>query len=328
MSTLQDKQLIASRERWMAELETIFTGRTPVRPFYLAGYMAQASADAFRDPLAWARQAAADLEAHAECLLDEEVFRPLVFEHWLYGVHFTDKLFGAEVYYRHDQWWSKGLPNAIGELPVINFETNPIWKQARELTRAILSLETTVPFITTQVLGGPFNQMFNLYKENLLTGFYDNPAGVRRDFRVLTDALVYMHNWYRDIIPADQFQPIYAAGRCMPRGYGQMCGCATQMISKEIYDAFIRPLDEEVLSVYPHGGMYHLCGAHAQHLATWRDMPGLRAFQINDRATEDFDLYFSTLREDQIFYAFPTAAMTRDRMLQKTGGKRTVFFGD
>ncbi|MCL2700823.1 MAG: hypothetical protein FWE88_03920 [Phycisphaerae bacterium] len=325
MSILQDKQLIASRERHMAELDVVFTGQTPRRPFYLAGYTAQASADATTDPLAWAKQAMADLEANAACLTDAEVFRPLVFEKWLYGVHFTDKLFGAEVYFHNEQWWSKGLPNGVGELPEIDFETNPVWKQARDLTRAILSLGTTVPFITTQVLGGPFNQLFNLYKEHLLTGFYDNPAGVRRDLRVLTDALIYMHNWYRQTIPTDQFQPIYAAGRCMPRGYGQMCGCATQLISKELYDSFIRPLDEEVLSIYPNGGMYHLCGAHSQHLATWRDMPGLRAFQVNDRATEDFDLYSSTLREDQIFYVFPTANMTREKMLHKTQGKRTVF---
>jgi len=104
-----------------------------------------------------------------------------------------------------------------------------------------------------------------------------------------------------------------------------MCGCATQLISKELYDAFIAPLDEEVLSVYPHGGMYHLCGSHSQHLATWREMPCLRAFQVNDRATEDFERYVSTLRDDQIIYAFPTANMTKEKLLQKTRGRRTVF---
>jgi hypothetical protein len=64
-------------------------------------------------------------------------------------------------------------------------------------------------------------------------------------------------------------------------------------------------LDDEILSLYPGGGLIHLCGSHSQHIPTWRRMASVRAVQINDRATEDVELYLAGLREDQLLYVVP-----------------------
>ena len=107
-----------------------------------------------------------------------------------------------------------------------------------------------------------------------------------------------------------------------------MCGCSTQLLSPELYRDFIAPLDDRLLSVYPHGGMIHLCGAHTQHIPVWRDMQSLRAIQLNDRAAEDLAYYFNNLRNDQILYVNPCDTMPIDRILAITGGRRTVLVAE
>ncbi len=38
-------------------------------------------------------------------------------------------------------------------------------------------------------------------------------------------------------------------------------------------------VDDELLLVYPHGGMIHLCGSHTQYIPVWREMKFLRAVE-------------------------------------------------
>jgi hypothetical protein len=49
-------------------------------------------------------------------------------------------------------------------------------------------------------------------------------------------------------------------------GHGQLCGCTTQLVSGKMYADFIAALDDELLSLYPHGGMIHLA---APTRSTW-----------------------------------------------------------
>ena len=74
--------------------------------------------------------------------------------------------------------------------------------------------------------------------------------------------------------------------------------------------------------------MIHLCGAHTQHLPTWRAMPQLRAVQLNDRAAEDFPHYFTQLRADQMLYLNPTPTMTAARALDISDGRRLVLVAE
>jgi hypothetical protein len=137
-----------------------------------------------------------------------------------------------------------------------------------------------------------------------------------------------MYKRFIKIIPENQFQPICAIGRCQPRGYGQIDGCATQLISAEIYNEFILPFDNQLLSMFPNGGMIHLCGSHTQHLKTWKEMRLLKAIQINDRATEDFEAYLEGLRNDQIIYLCPTETITTEKAMNITKGRRIVIYTD
>jgi hypothetical protein len=95
-----------------------------------------------------------------------------------------------------------------------------------------------------------------------------------------------------------------------------------------MYREFVAPLDDKLLSTYPNGGMIHLCGEHTQHIPVWREMESVRAIQVNDRASEDLDIYFNELRDDQIIYLNTTPNMTVERAMEITGGRRLVIVAE
>jgi hypothetical protein len=116
--------------------------------------------------------------------------------------------------------------------------------------------------------------------------------------------------------------------RTQPSGYGQLCGCTTHLLSSELYRDFVAPLDDALLAVYPQGGMIHLCGTHAQHITTWNEMRSLCAIQVNDRAAEDLEIYIEELRDDIVLYVNPCPRMPVERIVEITGGRRTVIVHD
>ena len=303
--------------------------------FVLAGVSGIGDLAPDDDASAWLRRATAALEEQAPRAADPAVFRPLGLEAWICGVHFLDRVLGARVYRGPGAaagdtggWWNDSLATPIGALRPPDLATHPTWRAATDLAQSMVRASTTVPFLSTQVLSSPLNIAVNLYGEAFLVALYEAPDAARHDLRVIADTIRRMHAWYRGFLPATQFQPAVIGGRCQPRGCGQICGCATQLLSAELYRDFLAPLDAEILASYPRGGMIHLCGSHTQHIPVWREMQALRAIQVNDRAAEDLAAYFTGLREDQIIYWSPTARLPVAAALRLTGGRRLVIAAD
>ena len=326
INTLNDPQLLDVCSYHVKRLERMFAGDRTDGPFLLSGYGGHGKADPEKEPEKWVEECLENLYEHADLAADRKVFRPLVSEYWFWGVHFTDMVFGAKVRSRSGLWWSPGVENELGELPVPDLETNEFWKTAQRLTLAQVSYGVTLPFFTTQVLGEPWNQFYNIYKDRALTGFYDDPEGMKRDLDIVTDTLVEMHKWFLSVIPAKNYQPICAGGRFQPYGHGQMCGCSTHLISGQLYEEFIRPLDERVASLFPKGVMLHLCGNHVQHIPAWRKMPGICAFQLNDRAIDDLSEFYNRTRPEQLLYLNPSQNMPISKILEITdNGQKSVI---
>jgi hypothetical protein len=283
------------------------------------------------EPETWVDQALDALAEETACLDDRTVFRPLFVNPWPYGVHFVDRLFGATVYEldgEQDNWQVRMIESPVGELRPPDLEASPAWELARRIARAFLEAEVTVPLFAPPVLSSPLNTALNLYGQRFLLAMLDDPSAARRDLRVITDVIVALHRWFQGAIPFGQLQMIAPGGRCQPPGYGQICGCSTHLVSGKLYAGFVAPLDDEVLSLYPNGGMVHLCGSHSQQVSIWRDMASLRAVQINDRAAEDLEVYFGELREEQIVYVNPCDGMPVEQIMRITAGQRVVIAAD
>jgi hypothetical protein len=57
-------------------------------------------------------------------------------------------------------------------------------------------------------------------------------------------------------------------------------------------------------------------------------MASLCALQLNDRAAKDLETYYREMRDDVVFYVNPCEGMPVERILQITGGQRTVIVAD
>jgi hypothetical protein len=325
---MNDPRLLGVRELHFARLDALYAGETLDHAFVLNGFPGRSKADPYKEPERWLDECLDSLVEVSEKAMDPVVFRPLVIEYGPYGVHFIDRILGAHVYRGENQWWVDYLEEPVGELEYPDLETDETWLLARNLAEAFVSRGVKFPLFGLPTLSSALNIGVNLYGQKLLLAMITDPEAAHHDLKLINDLICELHRWYLANIPIEQLQPVVAAWRTQPRGFGQLCGCTCHLISADIYREFIEPLDDELLSVYPNGGMIHLCGAHTQHIPIWRDMKSVRAIQVNDRASEDLEIYFNELRDDQVIYLNPTATMTVERAMHITGGRRLVIVAE
>jgi hypothetical protein len=328
LHTLRDPRLVAARTQWFDRLCGLFAGQVQESAFVLSGIQLY-NVDIESDWERWLDEALDELAEQAERSLDERVFRPLAVNYNPRGVHFTDHLLGADVFLLDGESWQvHPLEAPVGSLQPPDLDGHPTWQMMQAFTRAFLARDVPSVIFGLPTIASVLNVAVNLYGDRILLAMLSDPGAARHDLRVLSDVLCDLHRWYLGAVPAEQLQCILPNGRCEPPGYGQLCGCTTQLISGETYREFIAPLDDELLSLYPGGGLIHLCGAHTQHIPVWNEMLSLRAIQINARAAEDQETYYRELRDDFVFYVNPCEGMPVERIVEITGGQRVVIVAD
>lgn len=256
------------------------------------------------------------------------IFAPICITYIPYVVHFVDKIFGANVFYKNNQWWCEYIKTPIGCLTTPDLDKNKVFDLAKRACNAFLEQNVKLPLFGLPTIASALNIIINLYGQEILLAMLTNPEEVKHDLRIIQDVLVNLHKWYLNTLPIENLQPVLPSQRAQPYNYGQICGCSTALISSECYNEFIKPLDEELLGVYHNGGMIHLCGNHLQHVKSFHNMKKIRSVQINDRAAHDLKTYYQELRNDQIIYLNPCEGMTVDMAIDITGGDRLVLVGD
>lgn len=325
---LNDIELIRIREFHFQKLSDLYAGKPLENVFFLYGINGYSPTNEYLEPERWVDESLEMLASISEKSLNTVVFKPLVLQTSPYGVHFVDRIFGANVYTHGDQWWADFLETPIGELEYPDLSENHTWQLAVRMANAFLASGVSVPLFSLPTLSSSLNIGVNLYGEKILIEILINPEKAHHDLEIINQLICDLHRWYLENIPLELLQPIVAVGRCQPRGFGQLCGCTCHLLPLDLYTEFVAPLDDQLLSVYPNGGMIHLCGEHTQHIPVWKKMRSLRAIQVNDKASEDLEIYFNELREDQIIYLNPTTTMTIERALEITGGKRLVIVAE
>ena len=328
LQTLQNDTLLSIYQEHYTRLESLFTGRSPETPFGLQG-ISVSTTDPGIAPEEWFAESIAELAESVPVAIDELVFRPLSICFDPRGVHFIDDLFGAETFLHpfSEQWQVHPFKTTVGTLEYPETRRNPGWLKIRRVAELFLEHDPPNVKLELPTLSSALNIAVNLYGEEILVAMLTDPDSARHDLRIINDVIKELHTWFIDHVPLSRFQPIAMAGRFQPVGHGQICGCTTQLPSNEMYEDFIAPLDAEILSLYPKGGLLHLCGAHIHHIPTWKSMPELKSVQLNDRAALDLPLYFSGLREDQMLYVNYFDDMYIDEVLRITGGERTILVG-
>lgn len=322
---LNDESLLNKRNEWFSKLQGIYDGTyLPQDCFYLNGVMAPFTEKIYTDPEGFVDESLAYLAERADRLFDERIFRPLTFNCAAYNVHYIDKIFGAEVFCR-DDWESHYLSTPIGTLEAPDYQNDPTVQLTLRMAKRFTEEAGSVPLFGLPCIASPLNVAVNLYGQEFLVALIEDPEAARHDLEIITDLQVNLHKEFRKIVPAEQLQPVLAWRRTQPPRFGQICGCTTQLVSKETYCEFFRDLDERILGVYENGGMIHLCGSHLQHIETFREMKKLRAVQLNDRAAWDFETFFHELRPDQVIYVSPCDKMPEEKIRAISKGKRVII---
>ena len=329
LEKINQPECMAARETHEARLDALFAGETPESLFRMDGIEGRSKFSPYTHPKEWVNEALADLAGRVNELLKPCVFHPLLLEAPLYGMHFTDAVFGAEMIPEtvpdSGEFWNRRLAHPVGELKPPRLENSLAWKQARALAEAMRESGATVPYFVAQTWSSPLNIAINLYGQRFPAALLLEPVAARRDLRTITDAIKKMARECREWLGEAQYQPCVAAGRLQPPGYGQLCGCSTHLLSCDQYAELVAPLDDEILADSPRGGgMMHLCGKHARHIPVWREMKAVRSIQLTDEAADDFPAYFAGTREDQVIYLNPTETMTACRAGEISGGRRLV----
>lgn len=281
--------------------------------------------DMLAEPERWLDDVLADMSRQADVLREPVTFCPGMVEMDALGVRYIDALFGAPVRFYEKQVWSEGLPCAVAELARPDVASHPVFQQSLRLARLAVEVTQGRLLIANPVLSCAANIGMNLFGGRLLEATILEPEGAARALGTISDVIGECTQAFVEAIPPALRRNSVGESRYAPPGFGQIDGCATQLLSAETYREFFAPLDAGVLRLSPHGGMVHLCGAHAQHIPVWREMPELRSVQLNDRAAEDLELYVRGLRDDQIVYVGPTDTMPVERILAITGGRRVVL---
>ena len=326
---LNDSELISIRDGWFERLRRLFNGTDDIQTVFAVNGVNGNSRNTsfYNEPERWVTESLENLAERAERARNAEIFTPLCIQNDVFGVHYVDSIFGCRVFFAHGQWYNDYIECEVGELSPPDIDKSEAWQLTRRITEAFVSADMKLPVYGLPTIASVLNVAVNIYGERILTAMITEPNAAAHDLKIINDTLINLHRRLIAMIPANQIQPVIPDGRIQPPGFGQICGCTTQLISPDCYRDMIAPLDSKLLSVYPNGGMIHLCGAHEQHIPVFRDMKNLRSVQLNDRASEGLAEYYAGLRPNQIIYLYPCDGMPIEKAVEITGGNRLVLVG-
>ena len=157
MRMMCDETYLRNQNEWFTKLRNIFEG-DDVGPIVLRGV-----SNWYFDPNPVYGDVEEMLEkdfrllaGRMENALRDDQFRPACIEKGFYGVHFVDRIFGAEVYFKSGQWYNKYLRSEVGELKVPDLENDETWALARRYATAFFKNKTTVPLFGLPTIASAF----------------------------------------------------------------------------------------------------------------------------------------------------------------------------
>jgi hypothetical protein len=330
----------AIQRRHRQRLENLYRGIQPPEIIALDGICYGRShglsgnndIDMLEDPRGWLSDVLADMAARVDLLADEVTFRPPVIELDPFGVHFIDALFGAAIRFHGDQTWSEELEIDLDALECPELSRSPVFQKTVRLAELAAAAAAAHQvdgageiYVATPVFSCAINIAINLFGERLLEGLHIRPEAAQRALEKINLTILQAAAAIATVIPEPIRRNSVAENRLAPAGIGQFDGCATQLVSRCDYARFFAPLDQALIRLSRGGALMHICGAHAQHIPTWKGLAGLRAVQLNDRAMDDLAAYYQQLHSDMIFYLCPSPQMNVERIMELTGGRRVIL---
>ncbi len=253
------------------------------------------------------------------------LYYPLIEMASFYGTHYIDALFGNDVQWVKNQFWSKEQECEVSELQMPDLDNSKLLKETVELARWIKEKTKGEFLISMPDVGSPVNVAINLFGERFFLEIAMNPDSAKRVLAMIADTT---RRVYEELVAAVGQETI----RChnafyvyTPYEYAGLSLCATQMISPDNYSELVANADDLSIPNCYKGLMQHICGSSKQHAEEMARRPRIKGVQLNDNGADQFEDYFAALRNDQIFYLRPTETMTMEKILSITNGQRLML---
>lgn len=167
---LNEAALVAQRDRWFDRLQGVFDGtyREPIA-FVLDGVRGRGVCDPYAEPERWVDECMADIAANRAALAaNEEKFVPVCVEFGLYGVHYIDRIFGSNVYFKSGQWYNDYLTTPIGELRDPDLEHDETFQLSLRAARRFAEVGGELTLFGLPTIASTLNIAINLYGQEIL----------------------------------------------------------------------------------------------------------------------------------------------------------------
>ena len=278
------------------------------------------------DPAVWLDEAIEEFRAEADLFADVCVWVPFALTLQRYQLHFLAALFGCRIWERDEIVWRKSLSaqgRRMEDLRAPDLASNAVYREMIDLIRFVLDATGGAVPIELPELLSPLTEAVTLFEEEFLIALRCEPELAQHVLGVIARTTTEVHSGL--LAEADGAFVYGSLHECTLPGYNTVLGCSSQLVSPHCYAQYAAGWDEALLLNESGGGSMHLCGTHTQHMDCWREMRGLKAVQLNDRASDDLEAYWKGLRSDQIIVLWPTETMTIDDAVRITGGRRLVI---
>jgi len=279
-----------------------------------------------KDRDAWLDHQLQTVKTNAEEALDSaSLFYPIIEMFSLYGTHYMDVLFGADVKWHEGQFWSVPVDYAIADIQPPDFDAISLVRETAELARWIKESTAGRFLISMPDGGGPLNIAINIFGDRFLMEMALNPDSARRALTVIADATRRVYELLIDAVGQATLRCHNAYYVYTPSDYAGLSICATQLISAEHFRELVADADDASVPPVYQGMIQHLCGHSTQHIQELARRTMVKGLQLNDAAADDHETYFNGLRQDQVVYVIPNERMPVERIMSTSGGLRTVI---
>ncbi len=158
-------------------------------------------------------------------------------------------------------------------------------------------------------LQGPLSLCEAIWGSEFYVDFYMDPEAVERALDFFTEVYIEFTKRWHALCP--MFDAVHhVEWGCMHRGGTIIRNDAAMNVSGELYDEYVRPRDQRIISQF--GGGVHFCGRgqhYVQHLAK---IDGLSCINMSQPDWNDMEtIYQNTVDKDIIIFGMPAFEVER-----------------
>lgn len=152
--------------------------------------------------------------------------------------------------------------DAAFALQVPDFDTNPVWQK---IESQLKTLKETYGYVESHMnLMGVQNIAMDLRGQDIFMDYYDEDSPARHLLEVACETMLESGRRLYSYCPHLSAGVTNILRHVAPQVYCTS-NCTVEMVSQDVYEEFLLPLDNRLADAFPHFGIHH-CGRTMEHV--------------------------------------------------------------